>query len=214
VVYDRTAICNAAYDQYLAFHFPANPAAAAPPAAGESRYDVTFGTFSGSVTTILPAGSAITITDHVAPDPLTWGKIWRMEVRPPGPANATQRWLTVFDLSNSSAQVAKAASVSVTSGTVVGVLLASPVGAGNSVVLAGSAPFGQNVAGSIIYVVPALDTHHVITDLPPNATYNVSVGVASSQHTVTVAPSDGGAFTSSANGVLSFNVSAAGAVTP
>jgi hypothetical protein len=214
VVYDRTAICNAAYDQYLAFHFPANPVAAAPPAAGESRYDVTFGSFSGSVTTVLPASSAITVTDHIAPDPLTWGKIWRLEERPSGPANAIQRWLTVFDLSNSAAQVANATPVNVTSGSVVGALLASPVGAGNSVVLAGSASFGQNVSGSVIYVVPAAQTHHVITDLPAGAAYNVTVGVASGQHTVTVAPVGGGAFTSSANGVLSFNVSAGGTVTP
>jgi hypothetical protein len=214
VVYDRTTICNAAYDQYLAFHFPANAVAATPPAAGERRYDVTFGTFSGSVTTVLPANSATTVTDHVAPDPMTWNKIWRLEVRPPGPANANQRWLTVFDLSDSAAQVANATPVNVTSGSVLGALLASPVGAGNSVVLAGSAAFGQNATGTLVYVVPAAQTHHVITDLPPNTTYNVSVNVASNQHTVTVAPAGGGTFTTSANGALSFNVNIGGAVTP
>src|SRR5712691_559653 len=212
VVYDRTTACNASYDQYLAFHFPANPAVVTPPAAGEHRYDVTFGSFSGSVTTVLPANNTTTLTDHIAPDPTTWNKIWRLEVRPPGPANATQRWLTVFDLSDSSAQVANATPVNVTGGAVVGALLASPVGAPNSVVLAGSASLGQNVTGTISYVVPQAQTRHVITDLPPNATYNISASVASNQHTLTVTPTGGGAFTTSANGVLSFNVSADGTV--
>jgi hypothetical protein len=213
VVYDRTTICNAAYDQYLAFHLPANPVAVVPPTGG-ARYDVTFGTFSGSVIPVLPAGSVTTVTDHIAPDPMTWSKVWRLEIRPPSPANATERWLTVFDLSDSSAQVANVTSVNVTGGAVMGALLASPVGAGNSVVMAGTASFGQNVSGSVVYAVPAAQTHHVLTDLPPNTTYNITVTVASSQHTVTVAPAGGGAFTSSANGVLSFNVNAGGTVAP
>src|SRR5260370_7413688 len=38
VVYDRTTACNASYDQYLAFHFPANPAGVTTHAAGAHLY--------------------------------------------------------------------------------------------------------------------------------------------------------------------------------
>jgi hypothetical protein len=66
VVYDRTAICNASLDQYMAFHFPGAPTEVTAPACGLHRLDVSFnGAFAGSMTTILPAKC---IARHHRPD--------------------------------------------------------------------------------------------------------------------------------------------------
>jgi len=43
VVYDRTGICDSSLDQYLAFHFPANPVEVTAPAPGLHRFDVNTG---------------------------------------------------------------------------------------------------------------------------------------------------------------------------
>ena len=106
VAYDRTGICNASLDQYLAFHFPSNPVEV-PAAPGVHRYDVNPGQFAGSMTTILPANAATVTTDRVSTDPQTWNKLWRTEIRPTDAAAAARRWLTVFDLAGTSAQVAR-----------------------------------------------------------------------------------------------------------
>ncbi len=62
VVYDRSGICDASLDQYLAFHFPANPVEVTAPAPGLHRFDVNTGQFAGSMTTILPANAATVTT--------------------------------------------------------------------------------------------------------------------------------------------------------
>src|SRR5262249_20059078 len=80
VVYDRTGICDASLDQYLAFHFPANPVEVTSPAPGLHRFDVNTGQFAGSMTTILPANAKTVTTDHLSTDPLTWNKMWRPEM--------------------------------------------------------------------------------------------------------------------------------------
>ena len=69
VVYDRSGICDASLDQYLAFHFPANPVEVAAPGPGLHRFDVNTGQFAGSMTTILPANAAIVTTDRSPPIP-------------------------------------------------------------------------------------------------------------------------------------------------
>ncbi len=210
VVYDRTGICDKSLDQYLAFHFPANPVEVTPPAPGLHRLDVSTTQFAGSMTTILPANAAITTTDRLSSDSATWNKLWRTEIRAPGAPAAAHLWMTVFDLAPSSAQVAAATGVTVSGGSAVGALLASP--AGNSVVISGTAPVGTAIAGPISYTVPAAATRHVITDLAPSAGYTVSVSVSGGNHIVTVAP--GGSFSATANAVLSFSVTAGGLVQP
>jgi hypothetical protein len=211
VVYDRTGVCNSTLDQYMAFHFPAVPVEVTAPAPGLHRFDVSFGGgFAGSMTTILPASAAVTVTDHLAADPNTWNKVWRSEVRPTGTASATRNWLTVFDLAGSAAQVAAATPLTVLNGAVTGVLLQSATG--NNVTVFGSAPAGTPVTGTISYAVPAAQTRHVITDLTPGAGYTVSVVLSGGNHVVTV--NSGGSMQASANGALTFAASPAGALQP
>jgi len=212
IVYDRSGISDKSFDQYEAFHFPANPVEVTAPGPGTHRFDVNPGLFAGSMTTILPANAAIVTSDHLihSTDSRTWNKVWRTEVRPTDAPAASRRWMTVFDLAPSSSQVAAAASVNVTAGSAVGALLQSP--AGNSVVVSGTAAVGIAIAGPLGYVVPAAQTRHVITDLAPSAGYTVSVGVSGGNHSVSIV--QGGSSTASANGVLTFQVSASGLVTP
>ena len=80
------------------------------------------------------------------------------------------------------------------------------------VVIAGTAPVGTAIAGSFSYTVPASATRHVITDLAPSTGYTVSVSVSAGNHFVTVTP--GGSSTATANGVLSFSVTAGGTLQP
>ena len=212
VIYDRSGICDKSLDQYEAFHFPANPVEVTAPAPGLRRFDVNPGVFAGSMTTIIPANAGIVTTDHLldSTDSRTWNKMWRMEVRPTDAKTANRLWMTVFDLASTPGQVASATPVTVTAGPVVGALLQSATG--NNVVISGTAPFGTNISGSIGYAVPAAQTRHVNTDWAPSAGYTITVTVSGGNHLVTVTP--GGSFMSSANGVLTFQISAAGQVTP
>ena len=210
IVYDRSGICDASLDQYLAFHFPANPVEVTAPAAGLHRFDVNPGQFAGSMTIILPANAATVTTDRLSSDSRTWNKLWRTEIRATDAPTATRRWLTVFDLAPSSAQVASVTAVQVVSGPAVGALLQSSTG--NSAVISGTAPVGTAIAGPLGYVVPAAQTRHVITDLTPSTGYTISVSVVGANHSVSIV--QGGGSTSSANGVLTFQVSASGQVTP
>lgn len=205
IVYDRTVSGGSGYDQFMAWHFPAAPAAASA-AAGENRIDVTYnGTYAGAMTTVLPASAALTtIPLYPTSNPV---KVWQVQVRPPNTAVA-QQWLTVFDMSASSSSVATVTPVTVNQGSVVGITLSSA--AGTDVVLQSSATAGLPVGTPISYVAPAQHAHHVITELAPNTAYSV-VATANGAN-VTVAVSAGGTFNSSANGVLDFYVDASGAV--
>ncbi|HLJ48142.1 MAG TPA: hypothetical protein VKU01_19140 [Bryobacteraceae bacterium] len=208
IVYDRSTTCDASLDQYLAFHFAANPVEVTPPAVGLHRFDVNTGLFAGSMTTILPANASITTSTQFSSDTRTWNKVWREEIRPTDAKTASRRWLTVFDLAPSASQVANATSVPVNGGAV-GVLLQSA--AGNSVVLSSSALDGTGISGSISYTVPAAQTLHIITDLGVSVGYSVSVISSGGSQVVTLAP--GGTSMTTANGVLSFQVSAQGQIT-
>jgi hypothetical protein len=210
VVYDRTGVCNASLDQYLAFHFPANPVEVPAAGAGVRRFDVSTTQFAGSMSTILPAGAATVTTDRFASDSRTWNKMWRTEIRSTGTPSVTARWLTVFDLAQSSAQVAAASAVNIVTGPAVGALL--QLASGNSAVLSGTASVGTAISSPLQYVVPAAPTRHVITDLAPSTGYVVSVTAQGGSHTVSVVA--GGARISSANGVLTFQVDSSGLVIP
>jgi len=217
LVYDRTTAGNAsggntADDQFLAFHFPANPAAGTAP-SGEKRYDVTYNTiYAGAMTTVLPVNAGTNVigmypangTTGTASNPV---KVWQVQVRAPN-TNAAQKWLTAFDLSASSTAVATARAVNITSGSAVGTLLTA--NGGNNAVLFNAGAAGSMIAGTISYTVPAAATTHYITELPVNSAYSVAVVVNGSNHNITVTPN--GSLTTSAKGVLTFTVSAAGAV--
>lgn len=204
VVYDRTTAGSASYDQYMAWHFPANPVTGSAP-AGDNRLDVTYnGTYAGAMTTVLPQNAMLSTTPlYPTSNPV---KAWQVQVRPPAyGANASQQWLTVFDLSSSSSAVAAAKPVVVTQGSIVGVQLASSGNNGNEVVVSSTEPAGTPLSGAIGYTVDNLAALHVITDLAPSSGYTVTTATNGSQQTITVTP--GGTTMSSAHGVLSFTVS-------
>ena len=218
LVYDRTTAGNAsggntASDQFLAFHFPANPASVSAP-AGEQRFDITYdATYAGAITTVLPANTTTQIIGMYPPVPPDYDgstnvKVWQLQIRAPTSA-ARQSWLTAFDLATSATSVATASAVDVTSANAVGALLVAA--SGNETVLFNNGAPNTTIAGTVTYSVPTANTTHFITELPPDTGYSIAVVVADSTHTITVTP--GGSFTTSANGVLSFNVSAAGTVT-
>ncbi|MDR3389829.1 MAG: hypothetical protein P4L92_22555 [Rudaea sp.] len=218
VVHDRTAAGNTTGtntndDQFLAFHFPANPAPATAP-AGEQRYDVTYAAnYAGAMTTVLPANAATTIIGMYPANDGDAGsnpvKVWQVQVRAPN-TNATQEWLTVFDLSASASAVATASAITVTSGSAVGSVLATSDA--NQAILFNSGAAGTTISGSIGYSVPKVATTHFITELPPNSGYSAAATIDGSNHDITVTP--GGSLTTSASGVLTFTVSAAGVVGP
>jgi hypothetical protein len=184
IVYDRSTVCDASLDQYLAFHFPANPVKATAPAAGLLRYNVTTTSFAGSMTIIQPANATTTITDQLSSDTTEYNKVWRMEIRPSNAETVTRQWLTVFDLSPSASQVATATAVDIVSGAAAGALLQSA--AGNQVVISGTARAGTAITGTLRYVVPAKQTQHVITDLTPSTGYTISVAVSGGNQTVSI----------------------------
>lgn len=205
VVYDRTEEGSADYDQYLAFHFAGAPTTANAP-AGTSRMNVNVGaTFAGAMSVVLPANAQTKTLATYPPKPS--GKVWEVQVRPADTAPA-QRWLTVFDLSASSNAVAGASAVTVDSNNVVGAFLADTDE--NTVVLSNAGAAGTTVQGTISYHVPAVATHHVLTELKPNTGYAISVGVVNKQHQLTITV--GGTHVTSANGVLEFHVAPDGAV--
>jgi hypothetical protein len=218
LVYDRTTAGNAtggstADDQFLAFDFAADPIAGiAPP--GESLYNVTYnGTYAGAMTNVLPLESTVSIVGLYPPNDGDSGsspvKVYQAQVRAPSPA-AVQQWLTAFDTSTTSAAVAMASAITVTSGNAVGSVFGTTNG--NQAVLFNSAAAGSTITGAITYTVPKGATTHFITELPPNSGYSVTVAVNFSNQGITVTP--GGSLTTSAKGVLTFTVSAAGVVGP
>jgi hypothetical protein len=204
VVYDRTAIGNPSYDQFMAWHFPANPVKTT--AAGSNRFDVTYnGQYAGAMTTVLPvSANAAALTLY--PD-LTPVKFWEVRVRPPN-TSTSQQWLTVFDLSPSAGQVAASSPVTVAAGGIVGVQLAA--GDGNNVVVSSIGAAGTPIAGSFSYRVNFVAARHIITDLAPSTGYTVALSTSGSVETVSV--SLGGTTVTSAKGVLDFSVNTSGAL--
>jgi hypothetical protein len=216
VVYDRTVAGNAsggntADDQFLAFHFAANPVAGSAP-AGETRYDVTYNaTYAGAMTSVLPANNTTTIVGLFPPNGTDPGsspvKVWQLQVRAPD-ANATQRWLTVFDTATSAGAAATASAIAVTQGSAVGTVLSGA--SGNQAVLFNTGTPDTAIAGTVAYSTPAAATVHFITELPANSAYTAAAVVNGANHDITVTP--GGPLSTSPQGVLTFTVSASGQV--
>ncbi|HKR75044.1 MAG TPA: hypothetical protein VJR95_00175 [Rhodanobacter sp.] len=199
VVYDRTTAGSASYDQYLAWHFPANPTGSTT-GSGGNRLDVSYGgNYAGAMITVLPQNATLSTTAmYPSSNP---AKAWQVQVRSPV-AGASQQWLTVFDLSTASSTVASAKPVTVVQGGILGVQLAATDG--SAVVVSSTGAAGTPLSGAIGYTVDNYAALHVITDLAPSTGYTVSVATSGNQQTITVTP--GGSTTSSVHGVLSFTV--------
>jgi hypothetical protein len=205
-VFDRTTTGNTAYDQYMAFDF-----AAAPAPAGPSRLDVTAApnTFAGSMTVVQPDGANLGAPVQMYPGRPS-GKVWQVQVRP-ATGSAEQRWISVFDLASSPAQVAQAVKLDVVQGAIFGTLISDADGATALVSNAGAA--GTLTTLPVSYRTPRVRTLHVVTDLQPDTGYAVSVQSGATANTVTIAGGAPANVTSSAQGVLSFKVTPAGIVT-
>lgn len=205
VVYDRTTEGSASYDQFLAWHFPASPVAASAP-SGQGRFDVTYaGQYMGAMINVLPANTTSTIIPlYPSSSP---PKVWQLQVRPPTSA-VSQNWLTVFDLSSSASGVASTSPVTVSQGGIVGVQLQASDG--NDVVVSSTGPAGTALTGTLAYGVSAVAAYHVVTDLVPNTGYTATASVNGSVQDIAI--SAGGTLMSSAKGVLTFYVTAAGVV--
>ena len=205
VVHDSTTASNASLDQYMAWHFPANPTAQATAAAGK-RFDVTYGgSYAGAMTVVTPVNPVTTTTAMYPSSSPT--KAWQVQVRPAAAAT-TNQWLTVFDLSASSSAVATASPVTVNQGSVVGVRLVGSDGV--SVVINNAGTPGTPISGTVAYVVPAEAAHHVVTGLPSFAAFTIGTASQGSDRVVTLTP--GGTFTASGKGVLDFYVNGSGGV--
>ena len=181
VVYDRTEVTDSSVRQWTQFHLRRRPVRAAPAAAGVNRWDVGTGAaYAGTVQTVFPLGHADSIVDVFGGH-----KVYRIEIRnSPAPGATQAYWLTVFDAAATPAGVSPARRMSaldrnVEAGAVSGVLLQGALV--NRVVLAtgaGSAgPSGARgpVNGQIRYVIPDKVTTHVVTGLPANKSYSLTV---------------------------------------
>jgi hypothetical protein len=205
VVYDRTTSGSTSYDQYMAWHFPANPVAGTA-ASGQKRLDITYGgTYAGAMTTVLPANATLTtVSLYPNSNPV---KAWQVQERP-GTTAVAQQWLTVFDMSGSAAAAAAAVPLSITQGAAVGVRLTASDG--NAVVVSSSGTAGSAISGTVAYSMPTSVSQHVITDLPPSTGYTIAVATNGSTQTITLTP--GGTSVTTARGVLDFYVNASGGV--
>lgn len=202
VVLDRTKSGKASYDQFLAWHFPANPTVST--SGGTSRMDVTYqGRYAGSATVVTPGGATVHTSRLYPSSPQQ--RVWRAEVRPTSGA-VNQNWITVFDLSASKAKTATATPVTHPTSGVIGTQLTA--GDGNSVVVSASGIAGQPKSGTITYRVSAMTAEHVISGLPAGAGYTVTGSVSGGAITVKLTP--GGTVKTSSAGVLSFTMKANG----
>ena len=207
VVYDRTTAGSTAYDQFLAWHFPASPVAGTA-ATGQKRLDVSYGgQYMGAMINVLPANTTTTtVALYPGSSPV---KVWQVQVRPPDTA-ASHAWLTVFDLSTTSAGVAATSPVTVTQGGILGVqLLASD---GNRVMVSSAGAAGSALAAPIGYRVSDVAAYHVVTDLAPSTGYTVTSATSGTTKDVTITL--GGTTMSSAKGVLGFFVTAGDVIQP
>lgn len=180
VVFDRTQVSSPSLDQRMDFHFE-GPLVN----RGAGRFDAGSGsTYAGTFQSVLPLRSRDSIVDVFDAH-----KVYRLEVRPPGPATSV-RWLTVLDAASSSRRAVLAHAISASGG--VGALLTGP---GRSYAVVQS-------SGSLRYTLPATSvTRNLVTGLNPGAGYSVRKSRAGNE-TVSVRP--GGATKASSAGVLSF----------
>ncbi|MBX3737841.1 MAG: hypothetical protein KF715_14190 [Candidatus Didemnitutus sp.] len=212
VVHDRTGVDNPNADNWMAWHVAAAPVEQSA-VAGTHRFDVVdtrpgFGgnLYRGRVTTVLPAGHVVKNVDV-----FDYHKVYRLEVRSGAPTTSNT-WLTVFDAAASAAQAGEASPLTAASGALStasaeGTLIHNSVGS-YAVLFSKSA---TPIAGSFTLTIPTAATYVLVADLAPSTGYSVTATVANGSTTIAFAP--GGSFTTTSQGTLKVNVSAAGIVT-
>ncbi|MBV8758842.1 MAG: hypothetical protein JO257_16255, partial [Deltaproteobacteria bacterium] len=213
VVYDRTVTNGAPVDARMSWNFPPVPTLGTPPSSGAVRYDVndSVSGFKGSITTVLPASAQVGLSNSSGIDGS--GKMYGLDVRPASAASSLQ-WLTILDASSSSSAVALASIPTGITSNVKGTLLKTS--STNYVVL-----FGAGAANSAITVTSTqpvsfqeptgIATKIVVTDMPINTSYSVTLQTSGSNYIVTITPGTG--FTTTEYGTLYLSVSSTGTVT-
>jgi hypothetical protein len=203
VLFDRTTVTSASADQWLSFHTPVAPRAAAVADATQRRFDVAVGSATvGSIRTLLPKNAS---TSSVALP----ASAARLEVHAPVRA-ASQDWLTVVTAGATPGEAVRlsADDGNVTAGDVLGVELGAPH---HQVVLFARDHAATARVTNVAYTVGKTAAEHVLVDIAPSsAGYGVTATPSGGAWHVVVSP--GGALRVSANQTLSFAVSATGSV--
>lgn len=133
-------------------------------------------------------------------DPLPYGE-WRMELEPADDA-LDHNFLTVL-YPTSSTTAGMPPTTLVSGPGLAGAHIADP--SRNRVVLFSSAADGSAIAGTISYSYqPTATTTHLILDLTPGSTYNLTATLNNGTQVVTLTPAVGGAYKASSQGALSF----------
>jgi hypothetical protein len=176
IVYDTTTISNSTYDQYISWHFSANPVV-----TGDQLAVTYNGSYLGNMTSVLPANPVIN-TLALYPTSAT-PKVWEAQIRPSN-TNVNQKWLTVFDLASTSSSITT--------------LSTSP----DVILIQGSD--GNNVVGfsnastGMTYSAPTGNVNHVICGLTAGSSYDISTTGGN----ITI--SSGSSYTATSNGTITF----------
>jgi hypothetical protein len=185
VVFDRTTVTSAAGGERMDFHFGG---ALTPEAPGQ--YEVGSGAaYSGTVTSVLPAGAQDSVVDV-----FNSNKVYRLEVAP-SPPTLNTNWLTVLDAAASPAMQSSVTPLSPTAGAM-------------GVVVAGSGVRAAVIQspGAVSYSLPSNDkTENIVVGLSTKTGYSVQITPGSSGPSVTITP--GAGRKTSAAGVLVFSTS-------
>ena len=206
VVYDRTTV-GASADQWLAWHTPTAPVSATTADATQRRYDVkASGAVVGSIRSLLPKDATTSTVSLVN------GAAYRLESHAPT-QDATQDWLTTITAGSAVPEQVRLSSEdgNVLGGSIVGVHVASTR---NAVVLFNADHAGLATTSTAKYVVAqTADADHLLFDMAPSSSgYAVTTTATGGKLTVNVTP--GGPFKLTAQGTLSFTMSASGVATP
>ncbi len=205
VLFDRTTIASASANRWMAFHVPSAPKEVPLADATQHRYDVTSGgAIRGSLRLLLPESPAIQTVSLP-------GGTTRIEVH--GPGAASEQWLSVVTASATAPDQVRlsAGDGNVPSNNAVGVEVR---GSREQVVLFPANQAETALLSSVQYVVnQSANADHVIVDMKPSASgYAISAQATGSGLSISV--STGGSFQASPAGVLSFQVTKTGTVSP
>ena len=203
VLFDRTTV-EGGHDQWMAFHTPKAPTAAATADATQKRFDVTNGGGQpiGSIRTLLPRNvSAKTVSLP--------GGVTRIEAHATG---ATQQWLSVVTTSAAAPEQVRLSGDdgNVAAGNVVGVHVKGA--RGQVVLFPGEQADTSTIAAAKYTVAQGGDADHVLVDVAPSGSGYSATAVANGGG-LTVELKAGGALKPTAQGTLCYTVSSSGAVT-
>jgi hypothetical protein len=139
--------------------------------------------------------------------------VYRLEVRPGSPT-VSNRWLTVFDASDTATNVCKvspftAASGNVVTGNVEGAYLTPPSASGTNIVVLFNTT-ASDLSGSLTLHSTATNTLYLLNGFVPASSHAISVTTASGQHTIQIGAGPG--LTASAVGSLYFRIDGTGTV--